>query len=98
MNNPIDRKRHPACRRAGAAVLVMAAMLTAAQSATAAATKAPTTTKVATTKVAKPTTTPTLKNPLPVMKVTDVATGKSVPLASYIDGKKPTLVWFWAPH
>ena len=93
MNNPIDRKRHPACRRAGAAVLVMAAMLTAAQSATAAATKAPTTTKVA-----KPTTTPTLKNPLPVMNVTDVATGKSVPLATYIDGKKPTLVWFWAPH
>ena len=93
MNNPIDRKRHPARRRAGAAVLVMAAMLTAAQSATAAATKAPTTTKVA-----KPTTTPTLKNPLPVMNVTDVATGKSVPLASYIDGKKPTLVWFWAPH
>ena len=93
MNNPIDRKRHPARRRAGAAVLVMAAMLTAAQSATAAATKAPTTTKVA-----KPTTTPTLKNPLPVMNVTDVATGKSVPLATYIDGKKPTLVWFWAPH
>ena len=93
MNNPIDRKRHPARRRAGAAVLVMAAMLTAAQSATAAATKAPTTTKVA-----KPTTTPTLKNPLPVLNVTDVATGKSVPLATYIDGKKPTLVWFWAPH
>ncbi len=37
-------------------------------------------------------------NPLPVMKVTDVKTGKDVALAASLDGKKPLLVWFWAPH
>ena len=36
-------------------------------------------------------------NPLPVMNVTDVKTGKEFPLASALDGKKPLLVWFWAP-
>ena len=36
-------------------------------------------------------------NPLPVMNVTDVKTGKPFPLASALDGKKPLLVWFWAP-
>ena len=37
-------------------------------------------------------------NPLPVMNVTDVKTGKDVALAASLDGKKPLLVWFWAPH
>ena len=36
-------------------------------------------------------------NPLPVLSVTDVKTGKAFPLASAFDGKKPLLVWFWAP-
>ncbi len=36
-------------------------------------------------------------NPLPVMNVTDVKTGKPFALASALDGKKPLLVWFWAP-
>ena len=37
-------------------------------------------------------------NPLPVMNVTDVKTGKSVALASFVNGTRPVLVWFWAPH
>lgn len=37
-------------------------------------------------------------NPLPVMNVTDVKTGKDVALAASLDGKKPLLVWFWAPN
>jgi hypothetical protein len=37
-------------------------------------------------------------NPLPVMNVTDVKTGQPVALASFLDGSKPLLVWFWAPH
>ena len=37
-------------------------------------------------------------NPLPSVSVTDVRTGKSVNLASVFSGKKPLLVWFWAPH
>jgi hypothetical protein len=37
-------------------------------------------------------------NPLPVMDVTDIKTGQPVALASFLDGKKPLLVWFWAPH
>lgn len=37
-------------------------------------------------------------SPLPVMNVTDVTTGKPVPLAATFDGTKPMLVWFWAPH
>ena len=39
-----------------------------------------------------------LANPLPVMNVTDVKTGKDVALAGTFDGTKPVLVWFWAPH
>lgn len=49
-----------------------------------------TTKKAAATKV--------VKSPLPVMNVTDVKTGRQVALASTFDGKKPMLVWFWAPH
>ncbi len=37
-------------------------------------------------------------SPLPVMNVTDVTTGKPVPLAATFDGTKPMLVWFWSPH
>jgi hypothetical protein len=37
-------------------------------------------------------------NPLPSMSVTDVRTGKSVALRSALSGKKPLLVWFWAPY
>jgi hypothetical protein len=36
-------------------------------------------------------------NALPVMNVTDVNTGKPFPLASVVNGKQPTLIWFWAP-
>lgn len=36
-------------------------------------------------------------NPLPVLSVTDVKTGKAFPLATAFDGKRPLLVWFWAP-
>jgi thiol-disulfide isomerase/thioredoxin len=32
------------------------------------------------------------------MDVTDIKTGQPVALASFLDGKKPLLVWFWAPH
>ena len=39
-----------------------------------------------------------VKNPLPAVTVTDVRTGKAVKLASSLTGKKPLLVWFWAPH
>ena len=38
-----------------------------------------------------------VRNPLPVMNVTDVRTAKPYALASALDGKKPLLVWFWAP-
>jgi hypothetical protein len=37
-------------------------------------------------------------NPLPAMSVTDVRTGKPVALRSALSGRKPLLVWFWAPH
>ena len=37
-------------------------------------------------------------NPLPVMNVTDVKTGKGFALASAFTGAKPMLVWFWAPN
>ena len=37
-------------------------------------------------------------NPLPAMSVTDVRTGKAVRLQSALNGRKPLLVWFWAPN
>lgn len=40
----------------------------------------------------------TSTNPLPAMSVTDVRTGKAVALQTTLSGKKPLLVWFWAPH
>ena len=33
----------------------------------------------------------------PAVTVTDIKTGKPFKLASLSSGKKPTLVWFWAP-
>ena len=91
---------HPAsqalAKRALAAVLVMviAAGTVIAQGANAAAAtgsapKRPSSTSATSKKSS---------NPLPVMKVTDVKTGKDVALAASLDGKKPLLVWFWAPH
>lgn len=38
------------------------------------------------------------KSDLPSMKVLDLSNSKQVDLASFADGKKPTLIWFWAPH
>ena len=38
------------------------------------------------------------RNPLPVLNVTDVRSAKPYALASAFDGKKPLLVWFWAPN
>lgn len=37
-------------------------------------------------------------NPLPAVSVTDIRTGRAVALQSAMTGKKPLLVWFWAPH
>jgi hypothetical protein len=37
-------------------------------------------------------------NPLPVMQVTDIRSGKPVSLPTALSGKRPLLVWFWAPH
>lgn len=50
----------------------------------------------ATTKVAAKT--GKTRNPLPVLNVTDVRSAKPYALASAFDGKKPLLVWFWAPN
>ena len=51
--------------------------------------------KVAPKSVAK---TVAIKSDLPAMSVLDLASAKKVDLASFADGKKPLLVWFWAPH
>ncbi len=48
--------------------------------------------------VTRTTTKPVPANPLPSISVTDVRTGKSVALRSALSGKKPLLVWFWAPY
>lgn len=42
--------------------------------------------------------TKTATNDVPKVVVTDLRTGKPVNLPSIVDGKKPILVWFWAPH
>ncbi len=38
------------------------------------------------------------KNELPKISVTDIKSGKPFDLQSAVDGKRATLVWFWAPH
>ena len=35
---------------------------------------------------------------LPAVSMVNVATGESVNLASFGEGDKPLLLWFWAPH
>lgn len=34
----------------------------------------------------------------PAVTVTDIKSSKPFKLASLASGKKPTLIWFWAPH
>ena len=58
--------------------------------------RAPAGAATATTKVAVQT--GKTRNPLPVLNVTDVRSAKPYALASALDGKKPLLVWFWAPR
>jgi hypothetical protein len=38
------------------------------------------------------------KSDLPSVSVLDLSTSKNVDLASFADGKRPSLIWFWAPH
>jgi hypothetical protein len=38
------------------------------------------------------------KSDLPSMTVLDLSNSKNVDLASFADGKRPSLIWFWAPH
>jgi hypothetical protein len=38
------------------------------------------------------------KSDLPSVKVLDLSNNKTVDLASFADGKRPSLIWFWAPH
>jgi hypothetical protein len=38
------------------------------------------------------------KSDLPSMSVLDLSNSKNVDLASFADGKRPLLIWFWAPH
>jgi hypothetical protein len=87
------RPRSPSTRRLTRAVLLTGALLApiVAAGPVSAATN---TTKAAVSKPAVKKVT----SPLPVMNVTDIRTGKAVPLASTFNGTKPVLVWFWAPH
>ncbi len=38
------------------------------------------------------------KSDLPSVTVLDLSNNKKVDLASFADGKRPSLIWFWAPH
>jgi hypothetical protein len=38
------------------------------------------------------------KSDLPSVTVLDLSNSKQVDLASFADGKRPSLIWFWAPH
>ena len=38
------------------------------------------------------------KSDLPSVTVLDLSNSKKVDLASFADGKRPSLIWFWAPH
>ena len=38
------------------------------------------------------------KSDLPSVTVLDLSSSKNVDLASFADGKRPSLIWFWAPH
>lgn len=38
------------------------------------------------------------KSDLPSVTVLDLSSNKNVDLASFVDGKRPSLIWFWAPH
>ena len=56
-----------------------------------------------TTKAAKPAAkaaakTAIFKSDLPSVNVLDLSNSKNVDLASFADGKRPSLIWFWAPH
>lgn len=95
------RPQHPPGRGLALAVAMTGVLLTsfaAASPALAATgtTKAPVKSS-AKQSVAKPAI-KKVTNPLPVMNVTDIKTGKPVPLASTFNGSKSVLVWFWAPH
>ncbi|MDH4144646.1 MAG: hypothetical protein OEY23_05690 [Acidimicrobiia bacterium] len=37
-------------------------------------------------------------SPLPQVDVTEVATARTINLATLLPAEKPVLVWFWAPH
>ncbi len=91
----VHQKSHD--RRRRFAVVAAAATLSLATGGSALAATATTKPKA---KVATPSTKPAtfLKSALPNVTVTDVITGKPFALASLADGKKPLLIWFWAPH
>jgi hypothetical protein len=60
-------------------------------------------TKAAPKAPAKPATAPAakaaiFKSDLPSVTVLDLSNNKNVDLASFADGKRPSLIWFWAPH
>jgi thiol-disulfide isomerase/thioredoxin len=93
-NQPSERSRRLTRQqrvRILAAFSLAAVLVTPASSF--AATKAKS--KVKSTKPAKAA---IFKSDLPSMKVLDLSNGKQVDLAAFADGKKPSLIWFWAPH
>jgi hypothetical protein len=100
-----EQRRRVTLKRGLGLVAASMSAIVALTPASLAATKAKSakTTKAAPKSAAKPAAAPAaktaiFKSDLPSVTVLDLSNNKNVDLASFADGKRPSLIWFWAPH
>ena len=96
-NHPVERSRRLISqKRFGLVAAFSLAAILASPASSFAASKTKSTVKPA--KSEKSAKAAIFKSDLPSMKVLELSSGKQVDLAAFADGKKPSLIWFWAPH